>query len=149
MTPISHWGEQDSNSNAANQHSTNSNSAFERGNNSWASGKSSGNQGESETRDIEGEAAAHLLTKQEKLLCLQLDLKPTQYLTQKALLLQVIIYTSFLNYIHLSIIAKKFLLMFLLQEYLNGNKRSNIVPQSEPESKILHYLVANGWIAAN
>lgn len=35
------------------------------------------------------------------------------------------------------------------QEYLNGNKRSNVIPQSEPESKILHYLVANGWIAAN
>lgn len=42
-----------------------------------------------EKRDIEIEAAAHLLTKQEKSLCLQLDLKPTQYLTQKTLLLQV------------------------------------------------------------
>lgn len=122
MTPISHWGEPDSNSNVSNQHSTNSNSIFERGNNSWTSGKLLGNQEENEIRDIEVEAAAHLLTKQEKLLCLQLDLKPTQYLTQKAL---------------------------LLQEYLNGNKRSNIVPQSEPESKILHYLVSNGWIAAN
>ena len=78
--------------------------------------------GHSEERDIEMEAAAHLLTKQEKSLCLQLDLKPTQYLTQKTL---------------------------LLQEYLNGNRRSGVVPQSEPESKILHYLVANGWIAAN
>lgn len=43
----------------------------------------------SEKRDIEVEAAAHLLTKQEKSLCLQLDLKPTQYLTQKTLLVQV------------------------------------------------------------
>ncbi|OXU24725.1 hypothetical protein TSAR_012124 [Trichomalopsis sarcophagae] len=119
MTPTSHWGEQDSNS---NQQSTNSNSIFERGNNSFTSGKLVGNQGESDTRDIEVEAAAHLLTKQEKSLCLQLDLKPTQYLTQKAL---------------------------LLQEYLNGNKKSSIVPQSEPESKILNYLVSNGWIAAN
>jgi len=40
-------------------------------------------------RDIELEAASHLLTKQEKSLCIQLDLKPTQYLTQKTLLLQV------------------------------------------------------------
>lgn len=36
-----------------------------------------------------------------------------------------------------------------LQEYLNGNRKSSIVPQSEPESKILHYLMTNGWIAAN
>jgi len=35
------------------------------------------------------------------------------------------------------------------QEYLTGNRRLNIVPQSEPESKILHYLVTNGWIIAN
>lgn len=78
--------------------------------------------GETGERDIEMEASAHLLTKQEKSLCLQLDLKPMQYLTQKTL---------------------------LLQEYLSGNKKSGIIPQSEPESKILHYLVANGWIAAN
>lgn len=37
----------------------------------------------------------------------------------------------------------------MLQEYLNGNRRSNIVPQSELESKILHYLVTSGWITAN
>lgn len=82
----------------------------------------SGKNEDSEERDVEAEAASHLLTKQEKTLCLQLDLKPTQYLTQKTI---------------------------LLQEYLTGNRKSNIVPQSEPESKILHYLVANGWIAAN
>ncbi|XP_015123502.1 transcriptional adapter 2B isoform X1 [Diachasma alloeum] len=76
----------------------------------------------SDKRDIEVEAAAHLLTKQEKSLCVQLDLKPTQYLTQKTL---------------------------LLQEYLNGNRKSTIIPQSEPENRILHYLVTNGWIAAN
>lgn len=87
MTPTNHWVEQDSNS---NQFSVNSISAFEKGNNnSWSSGKSSGSQGETELRDLDGEAAAHLLTKQEKLLCLQLDLKPTQYITQKALILQV------------------------------------------------------------
>lgn len=40
-------------------------------------------------RDIEMETASHLLTKQEKSLCLQLDLKPSQYLAQKTLLLQV------------------------------------------------------------
>ncbi|KAJ8674014.1 hypothetical protein QAD02_005276 [Eretmocerus hayati] len=118
MTPTSLVGELDNNSNASNQYSTNSNSIFERSNNSWSSGKS----GDNEARDVEIEAAAHLLTPQEKSLCLQLDLKPTQYLTQKTL---------------------------LLQEYLNGNRKSNIVPQSEPESKILHYLVSNGWIAAN
>ncbi|XP_011307925.1 transcriptional adapter 2B isoform X2 [Fopius arisanus] len=76
----------------------------------------------SDKRDIEVEAAAHLLTNQEKSLCLQLDLKPTQYLTQKTL---------------------------LLQEYLSGNRKSTIIPQSEPENRILHYLVTNGWIAAN
>ncbi|XP_014215648.1 transcriptional adapter 2B-like isoform X2 [Copidosoma floridanum] len=120
MTPTNHWVELDSNSNMSNQLSSNLTS-FERGNNSWNLGKPV-TQGENEVRDVDAEAAAHLLTKQEKSLCLQLDLKPTQYLTQKAL---------------------------LLQEYLNGNKKSNITPQSEPESKILHYLVSNGWIIAN
>ncbi|XP_043522936.1 transcriptional adapter 2B isoform X4 [Frieseomelitta varia] len=104
------------------QHSTSSSSAADKNYITTTSGKSCATTGDSEERDIEMEAAAHLLTKQEKSLCLQLDLKPTQYLTQKTL---------------------------LLQEYLNGNRRSSVVPQSEPESKILHYLVANGWIAAN
>ncbi|XP_057338185.1 transcriptional adapter 2-beta isoform X1 [Microplitis mediator] len=74
--------------------------------------------------NIDLEAAAHLLTQQEKTLCLQLDLKPTQYLTQKAL---------------------------IIQEYLSsgsGGRRSNFMAHSEPENKILHYLVSNGWIAA-
>ncbi|XP_034941248.1 transcriptional adapter 2B isoform X2 [Chelonus insularis] len=64
------------------------------------------------------QTAVHLLTQQEKLLCHQLDLKPSQYLTQKTL---------------------------LLQEYLSGSIRSansNFVRQSEPENKILHYLVS-------
>ncbi|XP_058790047.1 transcriptional adapter 2B [Phymastichus coffea] len=87
MTPTSHW-EQDSNS---NQYSIHSNSTSDRGNNSWNSGKS-GNQVDNDTRDIESEASAHLLSSQEKLLCLQLDLKPTQYITQKTLLLQVNIF---------------------------------------------------------
>lgn len=86
MTPINHW-EQDSNS---NQHSIHSNSTGERGSNSWGSGKMDGDM-----RDVETEASAHLLSPQEKLLCLQLDLKPTQYITQKTLLLQVSIIFSF------------------------------------------------------
>lgn len=94
----------------------------EKGCSTASSAKSYSTPADSQERDIELEAASHLLTKQEKSLCIQLDLKPTQYLTQKAL---------------------------LLQEYLNGNRRSSIAPQSEPESKILHYLVTNGWIAAN
>ncbi|KAK9310035.1 hypothetical protein QLX08_000510 [Tetragonisca angustula] len=121
MTPANQWVEPDNNPNCSSQHSTSSSSAAEK-NYITTSGKSCATTGNSEERDIEMEAAAHLLTKQEKSLCLQLDLKPTQYLTQKTL---------------------------LLQEYLNGNRRSGVVPQSEPESKILHYLVANGWIAAN
>jgi hypothetical protein len=119
MTPISHWGEQDSNSNVSNQHSTNSNSIFERGNNSWTSGKLLGNQGETDIRDIEAEAAAHLLTKQEKLLCLQLDLKPTQYLTQKALLLQVLTFIvllfilfSFIKQQYSKFVSKTFIGIF-------------------------------------
>lgn len=111
-TPANQWVEPDSNPNSSNQHSASSTSK--------SCSATSG--GDTEERNIELEAAAHLLTKQEKTLCLQLDLKPTQYLTQKTV---------------------------LLQEYLNGNRKTNIVPQSEPESKILHYLVANGWIAAN
>ncbi|KAH0566702.1 transcriptional adapter 2-beta isoform X1 [Cotesia glomerata] len=76
-----------------------------------------------QTNSLDLEAAAHLLTQQEKILCLQLGLKPTQYLTQKTL---------------------------LLQEYLSGGsgRRSNFMAHSEPENKILHYLVSNGWIAA-
>ncbi|XP_033217599.1 transcriptional adapter 2B isoform X1 [Belonocnema kinseyi] len=117
-TPANPWVEQDSNP-GINRPFAGSNSAERELTTTFAS---SGKPEASDERDIEIEAAAHLLTKQEKTLCIQLDLKPTQYLTQKAL---------------------------LLQEYLNGNKRSNVIPQSEPESKILHYLVANGWIAAN
>ncbi|KAF3422385.1 hypothetical protein E2986_07872 [Frieseomelitta varia] len=122
MTPANQWVESDNNPNCSSQHSTSSSSAADKNYITTTSGKSCATTGDSEERDIEMEAAAHLLTKQEKSLCLQLDLKPTQYLTQKTL---------------------------LLQEYLNGNRRSSVVPQSEPESKILHYLVANGWIAAN
>ncbi|XP_014608486.1 PREDICTED: transcriptional adapter 2B isoform X9 [Polistes canadensis] len=118
MIPTNQWAEQDS-----SQHSTSSNSTIEKNCNlGSSSSKILSHLGETGERDIELEASAHLLTKQEKLLCLQLDLKPMQYLTQKTL---------------------------LLQEYLSGNKKSGIIPQSEPESKILHYLVANGWIAAN
>ncbi|XP_015586283.1 transcriptional adapter 2B isoform X2 [Cephus cinctus] len=117
MTPANPWAEPDSNSNTSHQNTTNSNNPV-----TTTLRSSSMGLGEPEERDIEMEAAVHLLTKQEKSLCLQLDLKPTQYLTQKTL---------------------------LLQEYLNGNRRSGVVPQSEPESKILHYLVSNGWIAAN
>ncbi|XP_020282647.1 transcriptional adapter 2B isoform X1 [Pseudomyrmex gracilis] len=109
-TPASQWVEPDSNPNA--QPGSSPSSSQDKG----CTGSVI------QERDIELEAASHLLTKQEKSLCIQLDLKPTQYLTQKTL---------------------------LLQEYLNGNRRSSIIPQSEPESRILHYLVANGWIAAN
>ncbi|XP_012153656.1 transcriptional adapter 2B isoform X2 [Megachile rotundata] len=121
-TPANQWAELDNNPNSSSQYTTSSSSIAEKNYTATTSGKSCSTIGNSEERDIEMEAAAHLLTKQEKSLCLQLDLKPTQYLTQKTL---------------------------LLQEYLNGNRRSGVVPQSEPESKILHYLVANGWIAAN
>ncbi|XP_011153545.1 transcriptional adapter 2B [Harpegnathos saltator] len=126
-TPVTQLADTDSNPNTSNQHSTSSSSSTqEKGYNNGAtasSGKSYPTSTDSsQERDIESEAASHLLTKQEKSLCIQLDLKPTQYLTQKTL---------------------------LLQEYLNGNRRSSIVPQSEPESRILHYLVTNGWIAAN
>ncbi|XP_047357636.1 transcriptional adapter 2B isoform X12 [Vespa velutina] len=123
MIPANQWVEQDSNPNTSSQHSTSSNSTVEK--NCFVASSSSkvlSHLGETGERDIEMEASAHLLTKQEKSLCLQLDLKPMQYLTQKTL---------------------------LLQEYLSGNRKSGIIPQSEPESKILHYLVANGWIAAN
>ncbi|XP_026668311.1 transcriptional adapter 2B isoform X1 [Ceratina calcarata] len=121
-TPANQWAEPDNNPNPSSQHSTSSSSTAEKCHTAITSGKSCTTTGDLEERNIEMEAAAHLLTKQEKSLCVQLDLKPTQYLTQKTL---------------------------LLQEYLNGNRRSGVVPQSEPESKILHYLVANGWIAAN
>lgn len=57
----------------------------------------SGKNEDSEERDVEAEAASHLLTKQEKTLCLQLDLKPTQYLTQKTILLQVKILFLFIS----------------------------------------------------
>lgn len=83
-TPANPWVEQDSNS-GTNRPFAGSNSA-EREITTFAT---SGKPEESDERDIEIEAAAHLLTKQEKTLCIQLDLKPTQYLTQKALLLQV------------------------------------------------------------
>ncbi|XP_076637946.1 transcriptional adapter 2B isoform X3 [Colletes latitarsis] len=121
-TPANQWAEPDNNLNSSSQHSTSSSSTVEKNYTATTSGKSCSASGDLEERDIELETAAHLLTKQEKSLCLQLDLKPTQYLTQKTL---------------------------LLQEYLNGNRRSGVVPQSEPERKILHYLVTNGWIAAN
>ncbi|XP_029676462.1 transcriptional adapter 2B isoform X1 [Formica exsecta] len=73
-------------------------------------------------RNIELEAASHLLTQQEKSLCIQLDLEPTAYLTQKTM---------------------------VIDAYLEGNRRLNVLTQSERQSKILHYLVTNGLIAAN
>lgn len=88
-TPANQWVEPDNNPNCSSQHSTSSSSAAEKNYTAATSGKSCATTGDSEERDIEMEAAAHLLTKQEKSLCLQLDLKPTQYLTQKTLLLQV------------------------------------------------------------
>ncbi|KAG5312673.1 TAD2B protein, partial [Acromyrmex insinuator] len=112
-TPANQWAESDSNPNTSNQSTSSPSSLHEKSYNIGST---------IQERDIELEAASHLLTKQEKSLCIQLDLKPTQYLTQKTL---------------------------LLQEYLTGNRRLSIVPQSEPESKILHYLVTNGWITAN
>lgn len=78
--------ELDSNPNSSNQHSTNFNSTQEKNYSGATTGSTSAN---SQERDIEIEAACYLLTKQEKSLCIQLDLKPTQYLTQKTLLLQV------------------------------------------------------------
>lgn len=88
-TPVNPWAEPDNNPNSSNQHTTSSSSIAEKNYTATTSGKSCSTMGHSEERDIEMEAAAHLLTKQEKSLCLQLDLKPTQYLTQKTLLLQV------------------------------------------------------------
>lgn len=92
MIPANQWAEPDSNPNTSTQHSTSSSSVQEKGHsgNTASTGKSySISSSDSQERDIELEAAAHLLSKQEKLLCIQLDLKPTQYLTQKTLLLQV------------------------------------------------------------
>lgn len=89
MTPANQWVEPDNNPNCSSQHSTSSSSTAEKNYITTTSGKSCATTGDSVERDIEMEAAAHLLTKQEKSLCLQLDLKPTQYLTQKTLLLQV------------------------------------------------------------
>ncbi|XP_035743084.1 transcriptional adapter 2B-like isoform X9 [Vespa mandarinia] len=111
MIPANQWVEQDSNPNTSSQHSTSSNSTVEK--NCFVASSSSkalSHLGETGERDIEMEASAHLLTKQEKSLCLQLDLKPMQYLTQKTL---------------------------LLQEYLSGNRKSGIIPQSEPESELV------------
>ncbi|KMQ88565.1 transcriptional adapter 2b [Lasius niger] len=73
-------------------------------------------------RNIELEAASHLLTPQEKSLCIQLDLEPTAYLTQKTM---------------------------VIDAYLENNRRLNVLTQSERQNKILHYLVTNGLIAAN
>ncbi|XP_043271505.1 transcriptional adapter 2B [Venturia canescens] len=116
--------ETENNTNPINQHSTvhKNNNNNNNNNGATSSTRINATLGDVEKRDIDVEAASHLLSKQEKSLCLQLDLKPTQYLTQKTL---------------------------LLQEYLNGNKKASIVPQSEPEIRILHYLVANGLITAN
>lgn len=95
MTTLANqWAEPDNNPNSSSQHSTSSSSAAEKNYIATTSGKSCTTAGDSEERDIEMEAAAHLLTKQEKSLCLQLDLKPTQYLTQKTLLLQVSFYIN-------------------------------------------------------
>ncbi|XP_046740566.1 transcriptional adapter 2B isoform X1 [Diprion similis] len=122
--PVNLLAVQDSHTNSTHPTIAFSKTTLERGNNSTVTAIKVSPMGftVSDARDVEMEAAAQLLTKQEKTLCLQLDMKPTQYLTQKTL---------------------------LLQEYLNGNRRSGVAPQSEPESKILHYLVSNGWIAAN
>jgi len=73
--------ELDSNLNASSQPTSSPSSSQEK--------SCSGSAVATQERDIELEAASHLLTKQEKSLCIQLDLKPTQYLTQKTLLLQV------------------------------------------------------------
>ncbi|KZC06680.1 Transcriptional adapter 2B, partial [Dufourea novaeangliae] len=89
MTPANQWAEPDNYLNSSSQHSTSSSSAVERNFTATTSGKSCSAIRDLEERDIEMETAAHLLTKQEKSLCLQLDLKPTQYLTQKTVLLQV------------------------------------------------------------
>jgi len=79
-TPANQWAELDSNPNTSNQSTSSPSSLHEKSYNSGST---------IQERDIELEAASHLLTKQEKSLCIQLDLKPTQYLTQKTLLLQV------------------------------------------------------------
>lgn len=147
-TPANQWAESDSNPNAFSQHSTSSSSTQEKG--PASSGKSHSTSSDCQERNIELEAASHLLSKQEKILCIQLDLKPTQYLTQKALLLQVSAICEFrLQPFLILQIAMYLLLISILQEYLNGNRKTSIVPQSERESKILYYLVTNGWIAAN
>lgn len=120
MTQVNQSVELDNNLLSSNYQSVNSSLSQKSSSSSIKSSIIS--SGMEKKRDIEMETAAHLLTKQEKSLCLQLDLKPTQYLAQKTL---------------------------LLQEYLSGNRKTNIIPQSEPENKILHYLVTNGWVAAN
>lgn len=94
-TPANQWAEPDNNLNSSSQHSTSSSSTVEKNYTATTSGKSCSAAGDLEERDIELETAAHLLTKQEKSLCLQLDLKPTQYLTQKTLLLQVSFFSIF------------------------------------------------------
>lgn len=140
-TPANQWVELDSNPNTSNQSTFSPSSSQEKGHN--------GGSTSTPDRNIELEAASHLLKKQEKSLCIQLDLKPTQYLTQKALLLQVRSDKYRFAFIVVTVMYNLLILFLMLQEYLNGNRRSSIVPQSELESKILHYLVTSGWIAAN
>lgn len=67
-----------------------------------------------QANNIDLEAAAHLLTQQEKTLCLQLDLKPTQYLTQKALIIQVSD-----HYLYLLILRMKIYQNFTSQKFSN------------------------------
>ncbi|XP_035743087.1 transcriptional adapter 2B-like isoform X12 [Vespa mandarinia] len=125
MIPANQWVEQDSNPNTSSQHSTSSNSTVEK--NCFVASSSSkalSHLGETGERDIEMEASAHLLTKQEKSLCLQLDLKPMQYLTQKTLLLQEYLTNMKTTFIFLTVLAV--IVVSLAQESMYTTKFDNI-----------------------
>ncbi|KAK7789179.1 hypothetical protein R5R35_006799 [Gryllus longicercus] len=75
--------------------------------------------------DISTLQGYHLLSAHEIKLCSSLNLKPSQYMTLK---------------------------MVLLRDYVNkGPKKEDVVltPTAGPEKYILHYLVSSGWITAS
>lgn len=79
--PANQWAESDSNP-TSSQSTCSPNSTQERKN-------SSADTACTQERNIELEAASHLLTQKEKSLCIQLDLEPTAYLTQKTMVIDV------------------------------------------------------------
>lgn len=89
--PANQWVESDSNP-TSSQSTCSPSSTQERKN-------SNADTACTQERNIELEAASHLLTQKEKSLCIQLDLEPTAYLTQKTMVIEVSIYSKNSNYI--------------------------------------------------